>query len=464
MLISYIKICFAQTIICICFCFLIVCSHSLYGQQPGGVDVPGSVFWLIPSVQGTQYKWISKNGNSDIIFKASLTNAQNINFNTALKFSKNLFPILLSNVRPLYIVSAFYPNISNSPFPVPDSFYHVRFNGMALAKLSYDGINDIANNSVKSRFPITLRNINTAMKISVADFSMLPATDKSKVGGTLRETNLMMTFDGYCPEMLVYERPLSLTDLWKIETYFAIKYGITLDTSYKGTDEKVLWDIGKRILFHHRVCAIGKDRMGAIAQPFSNTTYEEGNDAVSYKNSSDGPNRSVTIGFEKANFDALPDKNFLFWGDDENKEPGFDQKKITGSDPGDKIKLVKRKWLMQNEDGIVQMTTLQLGGGLLEQLKENDQCYLLVKLDGQLDSSDIYPLDNQMKNGKWFRNNIAWKNGVDTFTFGKVKKMSIQEVWICNYKFCAYDKGDIKGRKTLLGIPVGRCRFILGYR
>ena len=435
---------------------------NCFGQQPGGDSVPSPKFWLIST---SQKAWKSFYDTPKYIeFGSAVNNIQNINYNLAIEFSTTIKTIKLSNIKPVVIISVFYPKSNN--LPSLSSFYTVKYNDAELITQLYNGIQDTNKIFVDNKYPITGKNISTAMKVSPAYFSGYPAIDLSNPKGNKKETSINMSFDGYCPEMLVYETTLSPEQLWKVQTYFAIKYGITLDRSYLGFDGDTLWNASKREGFHHRVCAIGKYVSGGITQRISNTTYEDGKyDA--YNNSADGANRSVTIGFDTTTFKNFPDKSFLLWGDDNNPSlTPTTEMKINGADSGKIIEVVKRTWLLQNAQNIQLPTRVELGGSLKETLGK-DYCYLMVKLDGGLDSSDIYPLDKKMENKKWYREGVIWKNGVDSFSFGRVSKLVFRNTGaFCKEECGTETNGYLFKLKNLYWIPgVDNCREdkVVGY-
>ena len=81
-------------------------------------------------------------------------------------------------------------------------------------------------------------------------------------------------FTGYSPEMIVYGRMLSQLERRKVETYLAIKYGITLLGSYMSPENQLIRD-NSDATYHHRVTAIAKYNESSLSQMLSTTSYEE---------------------------------------------------------------------------------------------------------------------------------------------------------------------------------------------
>ena len=128
-------------------------------------------------------------------------------------------------------------------------------------------------------------------------------------------------FDGYSPEVIIYGRYLTPAERRKVESYLAVKYGITLNNSYLDSEGNLIWDKDENQGYHHRVTAIGSDAASALHQPLSTTSYEEGpvyatmkandtfHDGNSYAESS--ASRLLVMGREYGN--PLPDKGYIFW-------------------------------------------------------------------------------------------------------------------------------------------------------
>ena len=49
---------------------------------------------------------------------------------------------------------------------------------------------------------------------------------------------------GYAPELVVFSRMLTPDERRKVESYLAVKYGITLKGSYLDSDGNLTWDMG----------------------------------------------------------------------------------------------------------------------------------------------------------------------------------------------------------------------------
>lgn len=99
------------------------------------------------------------------------------------------------------------------------------------------------------------------------DVNFSTAFDKSLFGGG--------ALNGYTPELIAYGRTLTPLERRQVETYLAIRYGITLNGSYYTGTGNLSWDRDESAAYHHRVTGIGRDDAGDLFQPLSTTSYEE---------------------------------------------------------------------------------------------------------------------------------------------------------------------------------------------
>ncbi len=80
-------------------------------------------------------------------------------------------------------------------------------------------------------------------------------------------------FEGYVSEVIAYSATLSDTELRKIYSYLAIKYGFALDNSgggeagdYEASDGTLLWDASTNADYHNDIAGIGRDDMSELNQ------------------------------------------------------------------------------------------------------------------------------------------------------------------------------------------------------
>lgn len=139
-------------------------------------------------------------------------------------------------------------------------------------------------------------------------------------------------FSGYSPEIIVYDRVLTPMERRQVESYLALKYGITLDKSYVNSKGEVLWDLKDNKGFNTRITGVLRDNISNLYQPLSTTTYEESIDDDyysfaygSYEGASDyDPNfvsylpvskyRLFSLGVARTS-SLLSEGTYAIWGD-----------------------------------------------------------------------------------------------------------------------------------------------------
>ena len=133
--------------------------------------------------------------------------------------------------------------------------------------------------------------ISVRRRLSEADSTTILTTDFP----------LTESADSIC-ESIVYSRMLSNRERQKIDTYLALKYGVTLDqtapSSYVGSDGRVVWDAVANAEFSHHIFGICNDTVSRFYTR-ENTSAEESD-------------------LLKINADTLPSMSYAILGDDNN--------------------------------------------------------------------------------------------------------------------------------------------------
>ena len=83
-------------------------------------------------------------------------------------------------------------------------------------------------------------------------------------------------WDGRIAEFLYYNDYQSITAIEKIETYLAIKYGITILHDYILSDGTIVWDSSAYSTYHNDVAGINRDDIGNQSQLKSRAETDEG--------------------------------------------------------------------------------------------------------------------------------------------------------------------------------------------
>ncbi len=253
-----------------------------WAQSPGGVAAP--VLWVKPlSVQEVKGSEINHNavGTYDEIRKTMVLPAQK-----SLLAGVTFFCVSMSdtiNEQALWRIgtdSATHVVMTNCRMAGLDEFKYINFQNKPSA------IPQISTYCRKRALTDTL-NEKTFVHIGTIGKDKIPVHD----------------FKGALPEYVLYNRVLSLQERLRVESYLAIKYGISLSqaypTSYLDARGKTIWDAKRFGSYSGSIAGIGRDDLSGLMQPKSG--------------SSETPQM---LEIEAA---ELADQDFLIWGD--NQQP-----------------------------------------------------------------------------------------------------------------------------------------------
>jgi hypothetical protein len=116
----------------------------------------------------------------------------------------------------------------------------------------------------------------------------IPNNSRIIVGGrglSGSEADFQQYFDGLIAEVIYYERPLSLFEQEKVQSYLSIKYGLTKlsadnattpedERDYFASDGTIIWDQSANTGFNQIITAIGRDDASGLTQSKSRNTAE----------------------------------------------------------------------------------------------------------------------------------------------------------------------------------------------
>lgn len=157
-------------------------------------------------------------------------------------------------------------------------------------------------------------------------------------------------FFGYTPEFIIYNRALTPLERRKAETYLAVKYGLTLDMSYIGSGDELLWDPDANTGYNTRVTGYGRDDRSGMYQKLSTTSYEEAPyytddyndlyDSFDSDNSYNLPNRYRLLVMGRQPASPVKDGQYVLFGDNDKALNAASETGVNG------IKLMGRHWLL----------------------------------------------------------------------------------------------------------------------
>ena len=136
-------------------------------------------------------------------------------------------------------------------------------------------------------------------------------------------------FKGRIPELIIYNRDLTATERQKVQSYLAIKYGLTMggtaaDKNYILADGTVVWDATANLTYKNNPAGIGRDNASGLMQKQSQ------NALANFKLTVGLTTIETTNALNTATFAS--DKDFLMWGDNAGDQSfGFS---VTQGKPG----------------------------------------------------------------------------------------------------------------------------------
>jgi len=155
-------------------------------------------------------------------------------------------------------------------------------------------------------------------------------------------------FYGYTPEFIVYDRILNPLERRQAESYLALKYGLSLDKSYIGSDGSLLWDIDGNREYNNRITGYERDDASGLYQTFATTSYEEApcysgvfaydTYYLSNSNYESTPYRLLAFGRMKGN--SINNKHYFITGDNGDLFTTSTAEGIVN------MKVMQRKWLV----------------------------------------------------------------------------------------------------------------------
>jgi hypothetical protein len=121
---------------------------------------------------------------------------------------------------------------------------------------------------------------------------------KLRLGRPPHSQNLPVSmYKGFIPEVILFDRYLSLRDRQKVESYLALKYGISLNqdlpVSYLNSRGEIIWDGDANTAFGRNIAGIGRDDASGMYQKVSESIQTPGVMKIGLRN--EIKNNSFTI-------------------------------------------------------------------------------------------------------------------------------------------------------------------------
>ncbi|RIA08508.1 putative secreted protein (Por secretion system target) [Flavobacteriaceae bacterium MAR_2010_72] len=315
------------------------------------------------------------------------------------------------------------------------------FNGAAETNTSYAkaGIINVRNNAVSSPTGQEIlynSNVLTTSGINDVSFVNVGYTDSVSpftVFGTEywigRNMDVQGSLNGRVAEIFTFAERVPAAGRQKIESYLAIKYGITLGASTEAQKDYVnsfgtkVWDIAANSGYNYHVAGIGRDSISDLNQKQSKTL---------------NVTNEVTIGLDgifttnNTNINEFnKDGDFLVWGSNNGAFSGTSTNSVTiASGITTSLTRIDRKWKVvesiENAGGDVENVYVSIPTAAFSSFsKTATEEYVLIVADNANfangDIIDVIPLksDGGSNLQTWYD-----FDGTKFFTFGKASKLT----------------------------------------
>jgi hypothetical protein len=438
----------------LCFWFFIFFSLCSINSQnyPGGVT--GAEVWYIADWRFIEDDLYPNQADTDIIISnCSRTEYVNglLNFNFAIQALKEESKYLcLEYDAPLENTTTRNIFFTSKQEQIEEAYAHLRTTWnqsvVSLPQNNPENENrfDLGGRNSQSTILESSYTSNNNANVNFYRWNRYSADKKHKSYGKKGETefrignNFLFSenleeqrfFEGRFPEFISFPRELSENERYRVESYLALKYGLTLDNSkdYLSSKNIVFWKKKNNEIFGNRIFGLAKDEISTLNQLQSESVHIEGYLASSIE-------KLFDTNFEKQNNIEIKNENFLVFGDN-----GLSNKLGPVLDNG--YEIFKRVWLAQSEGEQIReypiFFRLDIREEILEILKNDEKLKLWLLHDQYVsndEQSDFNGQHVEYYQASTFDEQYAYfeniffdtdSNKFDQFTFGIGPEMLVQ--------------------------------------
>ncbi|MDO5981846.1 LamG-like jellyroll fold domain-containing protein [Flavivirga spongiicola] len=197
-------------------------------------------------------------------------------------------------------------------------------------------------------------------------------------------------WNGGIAEMIVYNYKVPQADRWKIESYLAIKYGITLGVNgtsqdYVDSDNRVIWDQSDNAGYNYNVTGIGQDDKSELNQKQSKSINTTDDITIGIKDIATNNSTNTNAFFA--------DKTFLIWGHDNGATTATtditkDFGAGTGVTANVNVTPIVRKWKMVVTDSIPTIK-LSIPESMVSATNPGGEEYVMIVADDALFTTNV---------------------------------------------------------------------------
>ena len=414
-----------------------------YGQS--SIQFPKPALWVqTHALENDQFAWMditTQHARPIILSEGHLSpKKQVLNFNPALFFGNTKIPVkfpLPSNFKGKYDLFSIYQVDEKHE---ECHLWNIEKEDQATQIMTTHRVADLVelrymNFSTKQRGAPELSHYFQAGQLA-------PVRGSRSIqwGGVPAKPHLpIQPFKGIIPEWIFFDRVLSSQESKIVESYLALKYGLTLrrpiTADYLDSQGNKIWDGQQNAPYHHQVSGIGRDVGSGLNQKKSTTSVFPS---------------VVCIGiFDHSHF--FNEGDFLVWGN--NHQPLDWEAGAAGF-----AQTLLRSWRIQisNHAGEIPTRFELFTKHLFGTLEPEEHYWLVVDFsdEGQFQAENVSFFPILHKNQRWIADSIRWGGlGFETAYF-KIAKGPAFFPYVSTLKpYCSSDASGQIALKMIGGTP-----------
>lgn len=446
--------------------------NSTNAQVVGGVG--GAELWVrtVPADKDSlQYKWLDLSGDSILLvsygksgsnstseFIQEKKKTHTINFHPALNLSESGLPKVLqlkySDLSQATVFGVFCPDLADiskdqilyginsqeNQGVIVTTDKAARVEGIDPLDYGSEEGEDLMYSSADSKsvdeFKESAIRMATYLKADHPTHSVWGSSSKasvvlgtsyssdSKLFNTLFDSKQVdgSAFKGYVPELIVFGRWLTPGERVRVESYLAMRYGITVNSSYLDSEGNLVWDMAENAAYHNRVVALGREDKSHFQQYIATTANEQAPKLSADSKHDCAKDHLVVMSIE--NDSVIQDNTYTLWGDDNAPLTTYKSTKDT------LLHIMTRKWMLRNNsiyNGTRYKVELNHTLTANSEFTNYSRGRSMLLIDptgvGNFESDDVIAVlcaEPDAERSKTIFNNIEWdsdNNGSDCFTF-----------------------------------------------
>ena len=385
---------------------LLLFSCLVMAQSPG--SIPNSALWLKGNLNKESVDTDLLNFNPATSFNEE---------NASLEFPHDIYQLGQATIFTVYKDDV--PNTENTVWEMTGEFGDVLLSTENLSSTSRNtkmafSKEKVTPSAVEEKSETV---INTyTRRVGNQQATMEETSNPALRFGRSASTDTDNSFSGLMAEFILYERILKVEERAKLETYLALKYGITLEKNYLNASGNTVWE--KESPYANNVAGIARDDGTTLYQKQATSSHESGQLVL-------GVNEIAVSNTE--NPATLNDGDYLIWGDN-------GQAFTLDNAVENPVTILNKKWLMKTSGSTANTVVTQLKVDLKELLSPTFPkaafCLMIDRSATNLLAAEalefILPAEISPEGIATF-NNILWdtdNSGEDLFSFGLKPNLS----------------------------------------